>query len=272
MSHEFNIGLCQMKVVSDKKINLNKAEEMIRRCAGEGCMLAILPEMFCCPYDTALFAEYAESSAEGPVYDLFSRLSCELGIIIVGGSMPERSQDGSIYNTSLIFNADGRLIGRHRKAHLFDVDIKGKISFKESEILKPGNEVTVVDTPLIKIGVGICYDIRFPELSRAMVLKGAELLIFPAVFNNVTGPAHWEILMRTRAVDNQVYVAGVSPSFAAGSSYQSHGHSMLADPWGSIAASASLGEELVIGSINLEKIYEIRASLPLLHHRRPKLY
>ena len=180
MGNEFNIGLCQMKVVSSKQANLKRAEDMIRRSADEGCLISILPEMFCCPYDTSVFKEYAESSAGGDIYDCLSGLASELSIIIVGGSMPEKTQDGSIYNTSLVFDSDGRLIGRHRKAHLFDVDIKGKITFKESDVLKSGNEITVVETPVIKIGIGICYDIRFPELSRAMVLKGADFLIFPA--------------------------------------------------------------------------------------------
>lgn len=272
MGRNILIGLCQMQVCEDKDKNIQKAEDMIREAAREGCLIAVLPEMFICPYDTSCFREYAEPSAEGRVYDLLSSLASELGIVIVGGSIPELTSDQSIYNTSLIFDSDGQLVGRHRKMHLFDIDIEDGIKFKESDVLSAGKQITVVDTSIMKIGVGLCYDIRFPELARSMVLQGAEVLIYPAAFNHITGPAHWELLIRARALDNQLFVAGVSSARNEDATYKAYGHSMLANPWGDTIAKADYGEKLIIGKIDLEKIYSIRKQLPLLRHRRPKLY
>ena len=272
MGRKILIGLCQMQVCEDKAKNIQKARELIKQAGDEGCLIAILPEMFICPYDTSCFREYAEPSAGGRVFDFLSSVASEFGMIIIGGSIPEATIGGSVYNTSLIFDSSGHLVGRHRKAHLFDIDIKNGIKFKESDVLTAGNEITVIDTPLIKMGVGICYDIRFPEFARAMVQKGAEILIYPAAFNNITGPAHWELLLRARAVDNQLFTAGVSSARNESASYKAYGHSMICDPWGNTIAKTDHKEGLVIGEIDLEKIYSIREQLPVLRHRRPKLY
>jgi len=272
MKQNILIALCQMAVGDDKAKNIKKAGEFLKKAADEGCLIAVLPEMFVCPYDTSCFKDYAEPSASGKVFDFLSNTAAELEMIIVGGSFPELSPDGSLYNTCLIFDSNGHLIGRHRKMHLFDINIKNGLNFKESDILTAGNEITVVETSVIKIGVGICYDLRFSELSRAMVLKGAECLIFPSAFNHITGPAHWELLLRARSVDNQLFTAGVSCALNESASYKAYGHSMLCDPWGNITTKASYEEELIIGSIDLEQIYSVREQLPVLHHRRPKLY
>merc|ERR1711934_861995 len=151
----------------------------------------------------------------------------ELAVYVIGGSVSERDSEGRIFNTCVIFDPKGEIVGKHRKVHLFDIDIPGKITFKESETLTGGSALTTFDTPWGKVGVGICYDIRFPELALLMRQQGCKLLVYPGAFNQTTGPAHWELLQRARAVDNQVYVAGVSQARIHNAGYQAWGHSTV---------------------------------------------
>lgn len=270
LMNDFQIALCQMKVGLDKTQNVKKAVKFIRK-AGEKADLVVLPEMFNCPYQTDQFPSYAEGADESPTLKAVSRAARDTEVYLVAGSIPERDQD-HIYNTSFIYNPTGELIGRHRKLHLFDIDVPGQIQFKESETLTPGDQVTVVDTDFGKLGVAICYDIRFPELARLMTLQGAQLLVFPGAFNLTTGPAHWEILSRTRALDNQVYLATCSPARDDEAPYVAYGHSLLADPWGEVVVQAGIGEEILYASIKASRVDEIRQELPLLKNRRRDLY
>ena len=271
MTRGFRMALCQMDVVDHKEKNVAKALKMLDKAAIGGADVAVLPEMFNCPYDNSKFSEYAESIPDGQTVKAISQKARELGIYIVAGSIPER-EGTSLYNTSLVFDRQGKNIGRHRKMHLFDIDIKGKIRFVESEVLSYGKEITVVDTEFCKIGIAICYDVRFPELSRLMALEGAEVIIIPGAFNMVTGPAHWELLIRTRALDNQVYVAAASPARSLTASYTAYGNSMVASPWGSVIQRASEKEEIVFADIDAHELDRIRRELPLLKHRRVDLY
>ena len=158
--------------------------------------------------------------------------------------------------------------------HLFDIDVPGKITFKESETLSPGDAVTVVDTPFGKLGVGICYDLRFSELSLLMREMGASLLVFPGAFNTVTGPAHWELLQRARALDTQCFVLTASPARAVDnpSAYQAYGHSSVVDPWGTVLATTEHEPTTVWATLNLERIAEVRSSIPLSKQTRGDLY
>ena len=271
MTRGFRMALCQMDVVDHKEKNVAKALKMLDKAAIGGADVAVLPEMFNCPYDNSKFSEYAESIPDGQTVKAISQKAGELGIYIVAGSIPER-EGTSLYNTSLVFDRQGKNIGRHRKMHLFDIDIKDKIRFVESEVLSYGKEITVVDTEFCKIGIAICYDVRFPELSRLMALEGAEVIIIPGAFNMVTGPAHWELLIRTRALDNQVYVAAASPARSLTASYTAYGNSMVASPWGSVIQRASEKEEIVFADIDAHELDRIRRELPLLKHRRVDLY
>lgn len=264
------VAICQMKVVNDKEANLKKAEGMLKNASEKGVDIAVLPEMFNCPYNNKYFPEYAEEYT-GKTTDFLSNLAKELNIYIVGGSIPEKEGD-KIYNTSYIFDKDGKLIGRHRKMHLFDIDVKDGITFRESDTLSPGNDITVFETEYCKIGVAICYDMRFPELMRLMVLKGAKIIIVPAAFNMTTGPAHWHIIAKSRALDNQVYFIAASPSRNLDSPYIAYGHSLIVDPWGNVVAEADENESVIIKELNLMKVKKIREELPLLKHRRVDLY
>lgn len=266
----FKIAICQMMVSEDKEKNVEKAESMIREAAEKGAKVVVLPEMFNCPYENKYFPLYAETYP-GKTTERLSLLTSEMEIYLVAGSIPEQEGD-IIYNTSFIFGPKGKLIGRHRKMHLFDIDVEGKIRFKESDTLGYGEDITVVDTDFGKMGVAICYDMRFPELMRLMALEGAEVIIVPAAFNMTTGPAHWDITIKARALDNQVYFVAASPARNMEASYHAYGHSSIVSPWGDVIAQANAQETILYGEIDLELVKKVRRELPLLQHRRTTLY
>ena len=268
---DIRVGICQMAVQDDKQGNLDRAEEMLQQAKQAGCSLAILPEMFNCPYRAELFPQYAETYF-GLTTQMLSAAASKYAMTVVGGSIPERDETGHVYNTSYIFDNKGRLMGRHRKVHLFDVDIQGGTAFQESKTLTAGDEVTVVSTPELTFGVGICYDIRFSQFARAMTLGGAKLLIYPAAFGWTTGPAHWELLLRARAIDNQVFLIGAAPAINRSADYQAYGHSMVIDPWGRILAAAAEDEAVIIADIDLSLIDKVRAELPIVKHWRDGVY
>lgn len=270
MKNIYKTAICQMMVSDDKEKNLQQAAAMIKEAAQKAEMI-VLPEIFNAPYQTDLLPVYAET-IPGPTSNFLSALAKEENIMLIGGSIPEKDAAGRVYNSSCIFDPTGSLIAKHRKVHLFDIDIPGQIVFKESDVFTPGEQLTFFDYQGLKGAVIICYDIRFPELTRKATLAGAQALFVPAAFNTTTGPAHWEILMRTRAVDNQLYVIAASPARNPNSSYQAWGHSMIIDPWGKILTEAKTGEEIIYADLDLNVLQKVRQELPVLKHRRPELY
>ena len=264
------LGLCQMKVTADKAENLRTAEEAIRTAARQGAELVLLPEMFNCPYENACFPVYAEP-AGGETWQFLSRIAKELGIYLAGGSVPEREGD-AIYNTCYLFSPQGEELARHRKVHLFDIDVPGGQRFMESDTLTAGDQITVVDTPLGKLGIAICFDIRFSELFRVMGDKGAQLILIPAAFNMTTGPAHWELLLRQRAVDNQCFTVGAAPARDEAASYVAWGHSLVCDPWGTVLHECGSGEETAVVDLDLSRVDAVRQQLPILSARRTDIY
>ena len=275
--NSIKIALCQMNVVDNKDKNIEKAIQMIKESKKQGADLAVLPEMFNCPYENEKFIEYAEKLEDSQTLKEIAKIAKEENIHVLAGSIPELVKDDendieSIYNTAVFFDNDGKQLGKHRKMHLFDIDVKGKIYFKESDTLSAGNDFTIINTDLATIGIGICYDIRFVELSRIMALEGAEILIFPGAFNLTTGPAHWELLFRSRALDNQVYAIGVAPALDEDASYNSYGHSIAVNPWGEVIEELDYSEELKIVEIDLDEIKRVREEIPVLRNRRVDLY
>ncbi|MCQ4637087.1 carbon-nitrogen hydrolase family protein [Anaerovorax odorimutans] len=266
----FKIALCQMMGSMDKEKSKEKAGAMVREAAENGAQVVALPEMWNCPYSNDYFRDYAEPE-DGPSVKFLSDLARGNDIYLIGGSISELD-DNKVYNTSFSFDRQGKRIGKHRKVHLFDIDVKGGIRFMESDTLSPGDKATVIDTEYCKIGVAICYDVRFPELSRKMALAGAKLIVLPAAFNLTTGPAHWDLTMRARALDNQVYFAAASPARDMDGVYQAYGSSCIATPWGEFLAKADEKETIVYGDIDLDYVEAIRQQLPLLKHRREEIY
>lgn len=268
---KIRLALLQMKVVDDKSANIEQAKRMISAAGRKGADLVILPEMFNCPYETAKFSQYAELKDNSLTLKSLAPVCRDNKVHCVAGSIPEISK-GKIYNTSFIFDDKGKILGFHRKMHLFDIDVPGEIYFKESDVLSAGNKVTVIETDLGKIGIAICYDLRFPELARLMTLKGAGLLVYPGAFNLNTGPVHWKTLLRTRAIDNQVFVAGASPARDHEASYVAYGHSLVSSPWGDVIVEAGSQEEILYVDLNLDDEEKIRTQLPLLKNRRNDIY
>ena len=267
----FKAAAIQMPTVADKMENLRAAERYLERLAEEKPDFVLLPEMFCCPYQTQNFPVYAEEEG-GPAWEMMAGLAKTYGIYLIAGSMPERDARGRIFNTSYVFDRQGRQIGKHRKAHLFDIDVKGGQQFKESDTLTPGNRDTVFDTEFGKMGVCICYDIRFPEMLRMTVNDGARMVFVPAAFNMTTGPAHWEISFRVRALDNQIYMLGCAPARDPSTGYVSWGHSILTDPWGRVVKELDEKEGILLETIDLGYEDGVRQQLPLLKHRRQDMY
>lgn len=268
--NKVKICLIQMRVNEDKKENLLKASQLIKNISDQNPDIVVLPEMFSCPYITSNFPIYAEKENDYS-YKFLSNIAKENNIYLVAGSIPEK-ENNKIYNTSYVFNRQGEKITKHRKVHLFDIDIKGKQTFKESDTLSAGDKVTVFDTEFGKIGLCICYDFRFPEIARLMVNEGAKAIIVPASFNMTTGPAHWHIMFKSRAIDNQVYTIGCSPCRDYDSSYVSYGHSLIVSPFGEVLCELDDKEDIITYEIDLNYVNKVREELPLLKHLRRDLY
>ena len=288
MEVPMKLALIQIAAQTEKEASLQLAESYIRKAAAEGADLAVLPEMFCCPYSTENFPVYAESE-NGMCRTRMAAAARENRVFLVAGSMPELDSDGRVYNTSYVFDREGKQIARHRKVHLFDINVEGGQYFRESDTLSAGDQITTFEiettefensgkssascsSPL-RCGLMICYDIRFPEFAMKMAQKGASLIIVPAAFNMTTGPAHWELLFRARALDDQVFMAGCSQARnAEAGGYISYGHSIVVSPWGEVLAQMDEREGMIIQEIDLSVPDRIREQLPVLKQRRTDLY
>ncbi|KAI9728518.1 MAG: hypothetical protein M1834_007656 [Cirrosporium novae-zelandiae] len=275
------LALIQLASGADKAANLTHTRHKVLEASTAGARLIVLPECFNSPYGTSYFPKYAEqllptppTPTQSPTYHALCTLAKDSQAYLVGGSIPEYDpRTKKYYNTSLIFSPTGALIDTHRKVHLFDIDIPGKITFRESDVLSPGNKVTIVDLPEYgKIGLGICYDVRFPELGMIAARQGAFMLLYPGAFNMTTGPLHWELLARARAVDNQVYVALCSPARDMEASYNAWGHSMVVDASAKVLVEAGETEEIVYTELEGGNIEEVRKGIPVGTQRRFDVY
>ena len=269
MNDRLKLAVIQLRTELEREETMAKAHRMLAEAAAQGAEIAVLPEMFNCPYSGKYFRSYAALGHEETA-EALSRWAEELGIWLVGGSLPEREGD-RLYNSCFVFDCRGRLVARHRKVHLFDLDAPG-LRFRESDTFTPGDEITVFDSPWGKMGVAICFDVRFPELFRAMANRGARLIFLPAQFNMTTGPIHWEMTLRARAVDNELFLAAASAARYEGFSYECWGHSAIIDPWGTLVASADAGEQLLLAELDLSRVDEVRRQLPTFLHLRRDVY
>jgi omega-amidase len=268
---QIRVAQLQLPVTPEKAKNIENVKRYLDEVCREGVDLAALPEMFCCSYQNNSFSSNAEREG-GKVWTACSELARQYGIYLSAGTIPELDDKGLVYNTAYVFSPAGKQIAKHRKMHLFDINIKGGQQFKESETLSAGNTVTVFDTEFGTMGLCVCYDFRFPELARLMALRGAKVILVPAAFNMTTGPAHWELMFRSRAVDQQVYALGTAPARNHAASYVSWGHSIAVDPWGRVMAQMDEKEGHQISMLNLEQVDQVREQLPLLKHRRTDIY
>lgn len=271
MTSKFRLALIQLAVGSNKTDNLTRAVAKVKEAVGGGADIVSLPECFNSPYGTQYFKEYSEPVPSGPSCQALQQAAKDNKVYLIGGSIPE-SCEGKLYNTCTVWCPEGNLLGTFRKIHLFDIDVPGKITFKESDALSPGNSFTSFSTPWCRVGLGICYDIRFAEMAQVYRDQGCKLLVYPGAFNMTTGPAHWELLGRARAVDNQVYVATPSPARDTTATYTAWGHSSVVSPWGEVVSTTGEGEDIVYADIDLEYLEGVRNQVPIGHQRRQDLY
>jgi omega-amidase len=301
------VALLQFLVTPDQAHNHDTCLRFCTRAAQEGAQLLVLPEIWASPYATAAFRDYAQAlpdvgatdlSASGPSARLLQEIAVAHKVWLVGGSVVERKgKDASdddndddsatnIYNTCLVFNPEGKVVAKHRKVHLFDVNVPGGIYFQESATLSPGDQVSSFDTPWGTIGVGICYDMRFAAYAlRLRHAHQAKILIYPGAFNLTTGPAHWELLQRARAVDTQCFVLTASPARAPPESllndnavnskyppYTAWGHSTAVSPWAEVLATTDEREDIVRVDLDMIQVDRVRQAVPLETQLRPDLY
>lgn len=267
MERRFVAAAVQLCAGVDKAANLAHAVALVTAAAQRGAALVVLPEMFSWRGPRAQ-EEAAAESIPGPTADRLAALARGLGIVLVGGSLLERSAvPGRYHNTCTVYGRDGSLLARYRKVHLFDVDIPGHVTHRESESKVAGEAVVTVPTDLGRLGVAICYDLRFPELFRRLGAAGAEIVCLPSAFTFPTGAQHWEILVRARAIENQVYVVAANQIGRSPSGVQDFGHSLVVDPWGTPIARASNLATAITAEIDRDYLAQVRRELPCLEHR-----
>jgi deaminated glutathione amidase len=265
---KFTAAAIQMLASEDKEANLRDAQTKIQEAAAKGAKVIALPEVFNWRGDNREEKKNAEPIS-GRTAVLMASLARELGIYLLAGSFLEEIPAArKCFNTSLFFSPDGSLLARYRKIHLFDVAIEHGVTALESETRQHGEEVVVAETEFGKMGLTICYDLRFPELYRALVDKGAQVIFVPAAFTAFTGQAHWEPLLRARAIENQVYVIAPDQVGHNPKSFATYGNSMIIDPWGRIISRAPDLPAVITADIDLAYLAKVRAELPALAHRK----
>jgi predicted amidohydrolase len=256
------IALLQMMVTESEAENLDRAHHLLQEAATAEADFAVLPEMFCCPYDTAVFAHHAQPDG-GERWQTMASWARESGLWLVAGSVPETGAGGKVYNTAYVFDRTGQQQAKHRKIHLFDIDVAGGQSYRESAAVLAGHSPTVFTTEFGRMGLMICFDIRFPSLAAEMAARGANILFIPASFNPTTGPAHWELLFRARAVDNQLFTVGVASAQNDALGYHSYGHSLAVSPWGCVLTQLDEREGFALATLDLREIDRVRGAIPL---------
>lgn len=264
------LGLVQMNVKADKVANIARACELVDEAAARGANFVGLPEMF--NYLGPGIREQAEAFP-GETHRALAAKARQHGLWMHCGSIPEVAEDGRYYNTTVVLNPEGEPVAKYRKVHLFDIHVPGQAPHKESSAVAPGQGAVVFDTPWGRMGLTICYDLRFPELYRSEALAGAKLIWAPAAFTLYTGKDHWEVLIRARAIENEVFMAcpavigarsdGTKPCFGA---------SMLVDPWGTVVAKAPERDAVVVGEVDFDYQQQVRTSIPVFDHRVPEAY
>jgi predicted amidohydrolase len=261
------VAVCQLNARDDRTRNLRVARELLDRAADAGAEFAILPE----------YVDYLGPGAgapkpepvDGEFATFFAEAARERRMWVHAGSFHEAGPDPDrTFNTSLIFDRDGELAAAYRKIHLYDVEIPGRVSYHESHSVAPGTEVVVAQVEALRVGLSICYDLRFPELYRRLATTGANVLVVPAAFMTHTGRDHWEVLLRARAIENQCYVLAAAQIGDHDPGRTCYGRSMIVDPWGTVLAQAPDTVGVTVADLDLDRLTTIRAELPSLANRR----
>jgi predicted amidohydrolase len=243
----------------------------VREVAAGGAELVVLPEKWNLLADGDVLAGGAEP-LDGPSVGAVRAWARELGIHLVAGSFAERvASSERVFNTSLHLTPDGEIAASYRKIHMFDVDVEG-VAYRESRHEQPGDEVTTTDVDGVRVGMTVCYDLRFPELYRILAVGGATVITVPSAFTEATGRDHWHVLLRARAIENQAFVIAANQAGDAPPHFRSYGHSLIADPWGRVLAEQPAGEGAAVADLDFEELDRVRAAVPSLANRRPEAY
>lgn len=263
----------QLSSGSDPAKNVDSAVELIRLAASQGSTYIQLPEYFNYLGPVASYPSIAES-IPGPTTERLGALAQQLGITLHIGSMLEISlEPGKFFNTSVILDKFGHVVATYRKAHLFDIDVPGEVVFRESEVIASGNQLVVAECSGFRLGMTVCFDLRFPEMYRALSLKGANVFAIPSAFNASTGQAHWEVLVRARAIENHAFVVAAAQVGTTAEGIATFGHSMIVGPWGEVLAhSNSDGEDVLVATLDLDEVARRRSQIDVMNLRRPQLY
>lgn len=265
------IGLVQLNSRDDKNENISKALRFVDEAAEMGADMVVLPEYVDFMGDDTKKVKQAEP-IPGPTSEAFARKAKALGVYIHCGSILEVAETDRVYNTSLLIDNTGKIVASYRKIHLYDAEIDGRVSVKESDTVKAGDHIVTADIPFGKVGLTICYDVRFPELFRSLALQGSQVIVVPAAFPAYTGAHHWEALLRARAIENQCYIVASAQMGISPPDRVCYGNSLIVDPWGSVLARAQEKEAVIVQDIDLTYIESVRRSIPCLSHRRPEIY
>jgi predicted amidohydrolase len=272
MPDRIRVACVQLTSRADKAANIERTERLVARAAATGADLVVLPEKWNAIGDVAVLHAAAEPLEGGESVEAMSSWARTHGITLVGGSITERREGrDKLSNTSLVFDPEGALAAVYRKIHLFDVDVGGH-RYRESDAEEPGDEPVVARLEDWPIGLSVCYDLRFPELYRILALEGAELVTVPAHFTLYTGKDHWHILLRARAIENQLFVAAAAQVGETIPGKPSYGRSLVADPWGTVLAQAPDEETVIFAELDRERLREIRRNLPSLANRQAAAY
>jgi omega-amidase len=262
------IAICQNRPSRDKSESIEKIKLMIEESAANGAELVVLPEIFYHPYELRAIPKLEESNNE--TLNILAGIAASNKIHLCTGSLVEKVGDKR-FNRSYLISPEGKVLLEYSKSHLYDVNFE-EFRTRESRVFDYGETLDVVETSLGKIGILICYDIRFPEMASHLAAQGAEIIIVPAAFNLIAGKAHWDIMFRCRAIETQAYLLAASPARDMSALYQVYGHSMVIDPWGRVLSEAGIDEEIIYSSLDSKVLVDTRNKLPLLKHRRPELY
>jgi predicted amidohydrolase len=267
------LAVIQLVSQDDVAANLQQAEQLLAEAAAAGARLALLPENFAAMGHKDLAAlGRAEADGSGPILPWLKRCARSLGLWIIAGSLPlpvSGQPDSKARACCLVVNAEGEIAARYDKLHLFDVEVAdARGRYRESDDYSLGERIVVVDTPLGRVGLSICYDLRFPELYLALRAAGAELLVVPAAFTAVTGAAHWQVLLRARAIENQCYVLAAGQGGTHPHGRETFGHSAIIDPWGEVLAELATGPGLLLAELDKTKLQQLRQRMPMQQQRR----
>lgn len=270
MTKVASIQMCSTSTLDE---NLETAAMLIEKAAAEGATLAVLPEMFAIIGQNAFDKiTIKKIPGVGKIQNFLSNLALNHHIWIVGGTIPLVGDDANkVRSACLVFDSQGNQVARYDKIHLFDAVISEQEVYKESDTTEPGSNIVVLDTPVGKLGLCVCYDIRFPQVFAELSAQGAEVIAIPSAFTVKTGCAHWEILVRCRAIDSFCYVIGACQGGVHPTGRETYGHSMIVSPWGTIIEEVTVpGNAVVSADIQLEKLYEVRSKIPVLGYKKLK--